>query len=85
MVQTGTLLGPLVRLVSPKMELYNDAGDSNPLLQPELDGLHVKQTQLKYRRSCCHKAQHSLASFKQTGNNFLEGGRVALNCHGSLR
>ncbi len=26
-----------------------------PLLQPELDGSHVKQTQLKYRRNRCHK------------------------------
>ncbi len=28
MVQTGTLLGPLVCLVSSKVELYEDAGDS---------------------------------------------------------
>ncbi len=28
MVQAGALLGPLVRLVSPKVELYKDAGDS---------------------------------------------------------
>ncbi len=28
MVQTGALLGPLVRLVSPKVELYEHAGDS---------------------------------------------------------
>ncbi len=28
MVQTGALLGPLVRLVSPKVELYEYAGDS---------------------------------------------------------
>ncbi len=28
MVHTGALLGPLVRLVSPKVELYKDAGDS---------------------------------------------------------
>ncbi len=56
----------------------------NPLLQPELDGSHVKQTQLKYRRSRCHKTQHSLKSFERTGGTFLEGGRVALNCHGSL-
>ncbi len=28
MVQTGALLGPLVRLVSPKMELYEDTGES---------------------------------------------------------
>ncbi len=28
MVQTGALSGPLVWLVSPKVELYKDAGDS---------------------------------------------------------
>ncbi len=28
MIQTGSLSGPLVRLVSPKVELYEDAGDS---------------------------------------------------------
>ncbi len=56
----------------------------NPLLQPELDGLHVKQTQLKYRRSRCHKAQHSLESFERTGGTFLEGGHVVLNFNGSL-
>ncbi len=28
MVQMGALLGPLVRLVSPKVELYEDTGDS---------------------------------------------------------
>ncbi len=28
MVQTGALLGPLVQLVSPKAELYEDVGDS---------------------------------------------------------
>ncbi len=28
MVQTGALLGPLVWLVRPKVELYEDAGDS---------------------------------------------------------
>ncbi len=28
MVQTGAPSGPLVRLVSPKVELYEDAGDS---------------------------------------------------------
>ncbi len=28
MVQTGALSGPLVRLVSPRVELYEDAGDS---------------------------------------------------------
>ncbi len=27
MVKTGALLGPLLRLVSPKVELYEDAGD----------------------------------------------------------
>ncbi len=27
MVQTGALSGPLVRLVSPRVELYEDAGD----------------------------------------------------------
>ncbi len=53
----------------------------NPLLQPELVG---SQTQLKYRQSHSHKAQHSLESLEQTGGTFLEGGRVALNCHGSL-
>ncbi len=52
----------------------------NPLLQPELDELHVKQTMLKY-----HKAQHSLESFERTGGTFLYGGRVVLNCRGSLR
>ncbi len=28
MVQIGALSGPLVRLVSPKVELYEDVGDS---------------------------------------------------------
>ncbi len=56
----------------------------NPLLQPELDGSHAKQTQLKYRRSRCHKAQHSLESFERTGGTFLEGSRVALIYRGSL-
>ncbi len=45
----------------------------------------VKQTQLKHRWSHCHKVQHSLESFERTGGTFREGGRVALNCHGSLR
>ncbi len=31
---------------------WSQAADGNPLLQPELDGPHVKQTQLKYRQSC---------------------------------
>ncbi len=30
MVQTGALLGPLVRLISPKVELYEDAGIHSP-------------------------------------------------------
>ncbi len=54
----------------------------NLLLQPELDGSHVKQTQLKYRRSRCHMSPHFLESFEQTGGTFLEGGRVVLNCCG---
>ncbi len=29
-VQTGALLGPLVQLVSPKVELYEDAGIHSP-------------------------------------------------------
>ncbi len=51
----------------------------NPLLQPELDGSHVKHTQKKYRQSRCHKAQHTLESFERTGGTFLEGGREALD------
>ncbi len=57
----------------------------NPLLQPELDGSHVKQTQLKHRQSRCHKAQHFLESFEWTGGTFLEGSRMALNRRVSLR
>ncbi len=30
MVQTGALSGPLVRLVSPRVELYEDAGIQSP-------------------------------------------------------
>ncbi len=52
----------------------------NPLLQPELDGSHMKQTQLMCRWSRYHKAQHSLESFEWKGSTFLEGDRVALNC-----
>ncbi len=30
MVQTGALLGPSIRLISPKVELYEDAGIHSP-------------------------------------------------------
>ncbi len=123
MIQTGGLSRPLVRLVSPKVELYEDAGGVhspgasykldwvpptgqgwytgpshhyamatvmpshrwNPLLQPELDGPHVKQAQLKYWRGRCYKAQHFLEGLERVDGPFFEGGRAALNCHGSFR
>ncbi len=49
----------------------------NPLLQPELDGSHVKQTQLKYRRSRYLKTQHFLESFERMGGTFLVMARSA--------
>ncbi len=35
--------------------------------------------------SRCHNAQQFMESFARTGGPFLEGSRVALNCHRSLR
>ncbi len=45
----------------------------------------MKQIQPSTGECRSHKAQHLLESFERTGGAFLEGSRVVLNLHGSLR
>ncbi len=54
MVQTGALLGPLVLLVSPKVELYEDAGIHSP-------GASEK---LSYRTISAHRSASNRGAWK---------------------